>query len=148
MKVDKDYILNDPVSFEFAQVIGQIILNFGALELEIHRWIEKLTGSKFGHPHNKYRSPDSEIGQIIKLVKKQKIKNVEEGWKLARSWLKFRNIVAHNPLVFVNDQAGLVLLNDVVGGKGPPLYTLELLRADAKEIADIIEKLHKAFDEV
>jgi hypothetical protein len=102
MKLLRDH----PTSKEFALESGQLIQNFGIVELTTYRWIEVLSGSSTAMEISMELPLSKRIDIILKLLKRDpkqlapdKVKEAAELWaQLRDKGCELRNSVAHGTI--------------------------------------------------
>jgi hypothetical protein len=85
--------------------VGKLILNFGVLELETYLWFIQLSERPDRIPEFTTKKFADRVQEIIGFVKnhahsEEWKNNALEAWEEALHHAKFRNRIAHSPLVF------------------------------------------------
>lgn len=97
--------LNSAHLGEWPRKIGQYILNFGAIELMSYQYLLRLEVTRFAFNKNLDLLLSPRIDRILQLVKESKsIANedkaeIEALWLEARELSRWRNRIAHNPVL-------------------------------------------------
>lgn len=112
MKITRDH----PATTEFALHAGQLIQNFGVIEITSHRWIEALSQSQVAAEIGKELTLAKRVEIILRLIPQSKALSPEQKSKADDLWrkikdkgLEVRNTVAHGTvsLAFIDDDPTL-----------------------------------------
>ncbi len=101
----RGFVNDDPNTIQWADQIGRMLLNFGTVELQVFFWLETLSDDSEEVIKASKIQFSQRLHRVIKLVK-QKGFNKEDEEKIleilrhTEELSKFRNSIAHNPLLF------------------------------------------------
>jgi hypothetical protein len=99
------YSINQPFSNWWATRIGQVVLNFSAVELETYRWLVQLSENPERIPEWSNKPFKVRVQDIISYMDNRsytpewKSKSTA-AWHEAECLARKRNRIAHNPLLF------------------------------------------------
>lgn len=94
--------LDDPSTQPWLVAIGKLMLNFGAIELLTYAWIDRLGGDADAMKEARFSSRVARIEGLLSSITctDETRSEVLDAWAAAGELAKFRNSMAHNPLVF------------------------------------------------
>jgi|SRR5882724_1143319 len=152
--------VNIPNMMLWSQSIGGLIINFGIIEFQSLRWIQKLGGEDAAMKARKDKL-SRRIETALALTASPPFSNTEEGrardlWAEASDHSKIRNRIAHNPICVGRDAKtnGVVLsiidLKKMAPTSDNPLETLDhsqiaslalRVRDIGRDLSDLIESI-------
>jgi hypothetical protein len=94
--------LNDESTQPWLIAIGKLMLNFGSVELLTYAWIDRLGGDADAMKGARFSNRIQVIRNLASSVAcaEETRRVVLESWATAGEMAKFRNTIAHSPLVF------------------------------------------------
>ena len=126
----------------WAECVGGLILNFGALEFQTLYWIQKLLGDK-----ELLKARKKTLSERIQLAKKGFSESVateaektraEVLWDEIKAYTKLRNRIAHNPMCAAIDESNDEMIWSVIElRKLEPAGVNAQKRLDLKEIEKV-----------
>ena len=156
-----ELVLDQSVSKQWVDLIGRLILDFGAIELLTYKWIHGLKKDE----RLLFESLDMTLKSRIDLIKKfissltidKNLKDkVKAKWNKVKEISKLRNIIAHNPLIFVwkgkeegpPDAIGIPKLRQLKKSSITQAISLIELQDSIDELARIVKELHQDLDSI
>jgi hypothetical protein len=154
--------INPSETEPWLEPIGKLITNFGAIELHTYWWLNALSNSPdTSKQFLKKKKPFKQrVERIIVFLdglasKPLKTKAIT-AWEQALDLAKFRNSIAHSPLVFYRPHDGsdsLVMVADVsrlnqTVENLEPLSTLEQLNSKIDSLVALANTLTKLLEEI
>lgn len=152
--VDKNPEYMEP----WLRAIGSCMLNFGAIELMSYKYLDYLEETEIDFLQNINKLLSPRISRIEDLVQQKEIKNRDEVidlWGKVRELAKWRNRIAHNPVLPTwkpgsdsgNSPPDLLGIPDMkqINKKSRITDSISLRRLNKLNdaIAEIAEKLHE-----
>lgn len=141
--------INHPSSIVWAESIGKLLLNFGALELLTYLWIAYLSNrDDVVLDLASEMQLNRRINLILELLRRSKVDEVRRDqiaikWKNVQPFLELRNAVAHNPVMFGWKDKLTDTEPDFIGIPNLKKRSLDLAvdRGKLKESIDAVAKL-------
>lgn len=152
--------INHPSALVWAESIGKLILNFGALELLTYLWIAYLTDKNDIVLDLSSEMPlNRRIQLILELLRRINLEETKHNkislaWKRAQPLLELRNAVAHNPIVFGWAEQPSNVEPDFIGIPNLKKRSLDVavdrvkLKASIDAVAKLAQELRVYLDEL
>jgi hypothetical protein len=156
-------VVNSPYGQELVPLVGKLILNFGALEMQSHLWIDHLSKDDVLVD----LALESQFSRRVELIHQfidredldLKVKErAHEAWRAASELSEVRNAVAHNPLIWgwhgagkgEPDYVGIPVIRKLKGAKDGkiPLIDADGLKRAVDEVVKIAKVIVQLFTEV
>ena len=101
----RGYETDDDSTNEWVVVIGKILLNFGAVEMQSYFWLEALSDDDLEVVNASKMQFSMRLHRVRKLIKKKMFApevqdEMLKVWECSEVLSQLRNKVAHNPLFF------------------------------------------------
>lgn len=136
--------MNHPETEKMTMAVGKLIVNFGYIEYETYLWLACLKDSLVGLEDtglfgNRAKRLLGDLSKINHSLRDQAI----ERWNKALDIAKFRNRIAHNPIVFGwsgSDQVGAPDFLAVMDTKTGLSATSDDPRVTLREINDFVNR--------
>jgi hypothetical protein len=153
------YGVNPSGSDPWLTAIGKLVVNFGALEAQTYFWLAQLRGTVPLPDADMKRLFGPRVDTILSLVPADPhasphLTGVQDGWDKAKELSKFRNQIAHSPIVFgwKGPENGapdfLKVLDFKEGGSASgndPAIELTTIHQRIDEVATVTEKLFSLY---
>lgn len=139
--------------------IGKFIVNFGALEAATYFWLVQLQGSfplQDGDVKARFLVRVNHITELAETKHVPRLEDIRAKWATALELARFRNRLAHNPIMFgwsgveqtgepdsiriIDFQTGLAS-----GTAGDPSIALPQLNSLVNEVAELAESLQELY---
>lgn len=136
---------------QWPKLIGSFLINFGAVEVILFQWIDKLSKDSIVRDIAIDLPLNKRLGLVCELVKRSGF-SVERKQKALTLWgevakiSETRNIVAHSPFITHQNQNGFIDIKKMKGVKdGSPIAIAPLTFAD---VASAGKRLTNIFQEI
>ena len=100
----RGYETNNDGIIEWARLIGSLLINFGAVEMQTYLWIEALTDDEQQVVEAAKKKFSDRRSIVVRLIKEKNYSPEIESemltaWGHSEVLSKFRNDLAHNPVI-------------------------------------------------
>jgi hypothetical protein len=156
------YAVNEKGTEPWLRAIGKLIVNFGGIEAQTYLWLVQL--------HETVPLPTSDnkllfaprVARILELAKTHpettpRFQSVSDAWSVATDLARFRNRIAHNPIMFgwFGKEEGapdfMTVLDVKLGGSpghDDPSISLRQINDKINETASAAQKLVALYREL
>lgn len=151
------FVKDTPQNYEMAVLLGKFLINFSAIECIAYDWLINLESSS-DLKEKYFKEPfAARVDIILRLIKSKNItfslrKRIQRQWRATKDMAKFRNVIAHNPIVMVwensnadgpPDTVGIPVMKNYKKNKFDfiPIADTEFLRTAIDDAARIAEDL-------
>lgn len=160
----RGYVSDYKGSQEWAENIGKLLLNFGALEIQTFLWLESLSADENEVINTSNKQFSWRLCKVRKLIKNRKFESSIESemlkvWECSEKLAVFRNKIAHNPLVFSYSKQepdgspkniGILSIRKSKNDKTPSnilnLWSLEELKRAVDAVSENVSNLTELYD--
>lgn len=142
-----------PDGGRYAKALGGFIMNFNVIEMQTYLWIMMFT-SGFKFPAGIAAMTFSDrVDFIFKAVRNAKVPKqlkeaIYETWKEARRYSELRNIVAHSPMLWGQNENGTLValipnVKRALRGKQPMIVQYDDIHEAVDQVAALYPRLQE-----